>query len=189
AYRMKQNDQNKNDTTERIQKVRSMWALIVEMLTSLKKEKEVVDSVLEDCVNPCILDGTNVVLSVPALLTYRIESNIYRFCTGNLYEEGNLNFLTVIQLLNEALMTLRDERCPCKLKELHRIEDVATSYKNALRELNTESLRRKQEHCEPMHQSLPRKQEMWESKWKMILGQCPFNLIFKDDLVSSINFI
>lgn len=54
-----------------------MWALIVEMLTSLEKEKEVVDSVLEDCVNPCILDGTNVVLSVPALLTYRIESNIY----------------------------------------------------------------------------------------------------------------
>ncbi|XP_030912720.1 HAUS augmin-like complex subunit 6 [Geospiza fortis] len=180
--RMKQNDQNKNDTTERIQKVRSMWALIVEMLTSLKKEKEVVDSVLEDCVNPCILDGTDVVMSVPALLTYRIESNMYRFCTGNLYEEGNLNFLTVIQLLNEALMTLRDECCPCKLKELHGIEDVVTSYKNALQELNTESLRRRQEHCEPMHQSLPRKQEIWESKWKIILGQCPFNLIFKDDL-------
>ncbi|KAL9821455.1 HAUS augmin-like complex subunit 6 isoform 2-T2 [Geothlypis trichas] len=180
--RMKQNDQNKNDTTERIQKVRSMWALIVEMLTSLEKEKEVVDSVLEDCVNPCILDGTNVVLSVPALLTYRIESNIYTFCTGNLYEEGNLNFLTVIQLLNEALMTLRDECCPRELKELHRIEGMVTSYKNALQELNTESLRRKQEHCEPTHQSLPRKQEIWESKWKMILGQCPFNLIFKDDL-------
>lgn len=58
-------------------KVRSMWTLIVGMLTSLKKDKEVVDSVLEDCVNPCILDGTDVVLSVPRLLTYRIENNIY----------------------------------------------------------------------------------------------------------------
>ncbi|XP_039585793.1 HAUS augmin-like complex subunit 6 [Passer montanus] len=183
--RMKQNDQNKNDTTERIQKVRSMWTLITEMLTSLKKEKEVVDSVLEDCVNPCILDGTDVVLSVPALLIYRVESNLYSFCTGNLYEDGNLNFLTVIQLLNEALMTLRDESCPCELKELHRIEDVAAFYKNALRELNTASLRRKQEHCEPEHQSLPRKQEIWESKWETILGQCPFNLIFKDDLQSA----
>ncbi|XP_018773891.3 LOW QUALITY PROTEIN: HAUS augmin-like complex subunit 6 [Serinus canaria] len=180
--RMKQNDQNKNDTTERIQKVRSMWALIVEVLTSLKKEKEAVDSVLADCVNPCILDGTDVVLSVPALLTYRIERNINGFCTGNLYEAGNLNFLTVIQLLNEALMTLRDERCPCELKELHRIQDMVTSYKNALRELNTKSLRRKQEHCEPKDQSLSRKEEIWESKWKTILGQCPFNLIFKDDL-------
>ncbi|NWS06336.1 HAUS6 protein, partial [Motacilla alba] len=189
AYRMKQNYQNKNDRTDRIQKVRSMWTLIVEMLTSLKKEKKVVDSVLEDCVNPCILDGTEVVLSVPALLTFRIESSIHRFCTGNLYEDGNLNFLTVIQLLNEALMTLRDERCPCELKELHRIEDVVTSYKNALQELNTKSLRRKQDHCEPKHQSLLRKQEIWESKWRTILGQCPFNLIFKEDLVSSIRFI
>ncbi|XP_041272427.1 HAUS augmin-like complex subunit 6 isoform X2 [Onychostruthus taczanowskii] len=181
-YRMKQNDQNKNDTTERIQKVRSMWTLIIEMLSSLKKEKEVVDSVLEDCVNPCVLDGTDVVLSVPPLLVYQVESNIHRFCTGDLYEDGNLNFLTVIQLLNEALMTLRDESCPCELKELHRIEDVATSYKKALQELKTESLRRKQEHCVPEHQSILRKQEIWKSKWKTILGQCPFNLIFKHDL-------
>ncbi|NXB85552.1 HAUS6 protein, partial [Vidua chalybeata] len=189
AYRKKQNDQNKNDTNERIQKVRSMWTLIVEMLTSLKKEKEVVDSVLEDCVNPCILDGADVVLSVPGLLTYRIESNVHGFATGNLYEDGNLNFLTVIQLLNEALMILSNECCPCELKELHRVEDIVTSYKNALQELNTKSLRRKQEHCEPKCQSIPRKQEIWESKWKTILGHCPFNLILKDDLVSSTHFI
>ncbi|NXH39770.1 HAUS6 protein, partial [Dicaeum eximium] len=189
AYRMKQNDQNKTDTTEKIQKVRSMWTLIVEMLTSLKKEKEVVDSVLEDCVNPCILDGTDVVLSVPRLLTYRVESNIYGFCTGNLYEGGNLNFLTVIQLLNEALMTLRDECCPCELKELHRIEDIVTSYKSALQQLDTEGLRRRQQHCEPKHQSISRKEEIWQSKWETILGQCPFNLILKDYLVSGVHFI
>ncbi|OWK53969.1 HAUS augmin-like complex subunit 6 [Lonchura striata] len=159
----KQNDQNKNDTTERIQKVHSMWTLIVEMLTSLKKEKGIVDSVLEDCVNPCVLDGADVA-----------------FVTENLYEDGNLNFLTVIQLLNEALNTLRDEHCPCELKELHRIEDMVTYYKNALQELKTESLRRKQEHYEPKHQSIAEKQEIWESKWKTVLGRCPFNLIWKD---------
>ncbi|XP_063279054.1 HAUS augmin-like complex subunit 6 isoform X2 [Prinia subflava] len=179
SCRMKQNYQNKNDTTEKIQKVHHVWTLIVEMLASLKKEREIVDSVLEDCLNPCILDGTNIVLSVPGLLTYRVESNIYGFCTGNLYEDGKLNFLTVIQLLNEALTTLRDEHCPYELKELHKIEDVVTSYKNILQELNTKSLRRKQQHCEPKHQSISRKQEIWESKWEKFLGQCPFNLIFK----------
>ncbi|NXB52450.1 HAUS6 protein, partial [Leucopsar rothschildi] len=189
AYRMKKNDQNKKDTMERIQKVRSMWTLIVEMLTSLKKEKEVVDSVLEDCVNPCILNGTDVVLSVPGLLTYTVESNKYGFCTGNLYEDGKLNFLTVIQLLNEALMTLRDEHCPCDLKTLLRIEDVVTSYKEVLQKLNTKSLSRKQQHCEPNLQSTSREQEIWESKWKTILGQCPLNLIIRDDLVSSLYFI
>ncbi|NWT60138.1 HAUS6 protein, partial [Erythrocercus mccallii] len=170
-------------------KVRSMWTLIVEMLTSLRKEKEVVDSVLEDCVNPRILDGTDVVLSVPGLLTYRVESNIHGFCTGNLYEDGKLNFLTVFQLLNEALMTLKDEHCPCELKELHRIEDVITSYKNALQKLNVNSLRRNQQYHEPMHQSISRKQEIWELKWKTFLGECPFNLMFKDDRVSSAYFI
>ncbi|NXQ34166.1 HAUS6 protein, partial [Alaudala cheleensis] len=189
TYRMKQFDQNKNDTTERIQKVRSMWTVIVEMLASLKKEKEIVDSVLEDCVIPCILDGTDVVLSVPGLLTHRVESSIHTFCTGNLYEDGKLNFLTVIQLLNEALVTLRDEDWPCELKELHRIEDVVTSYKNTLQELNRRSLRREQLHCEPKRQSISRKQEIWESKWKTFLGQCPFNLIFKGDSVSSVHFI
>lgn len=48
---------------------------------------------------------------------------------------------------------------------------------------------RKQQHCEPKHQSICRKQEIWESKWKTFLGQCPFNLIFKEDLVSSVHFI
>ncbi|NXH86079.1 HAUS6 protein, partial [Edolisoma coerulescens] len=189
AYRMKQNDRNKDDTTERIQKVRSMWTRIVEMLTSLKKEKEVVDSVLEDCVHPCILDGTNVVLSVPTLLTYRVESDIHGFCTGNLYEDGKLNFLTVIQLLNEALSTLRDEHYPCELKELHRIEDTVTRYKQLLQDLFTKGARREQQHCEQKHQSISRIQEIWESKWKMILGQCPFDLILKDNRVSSVHFI
>ncbi|KAL2294537.1 hypothetical protein Nmel_008274 [Mimus melanotis] len=177
--RMKQNDRNKNDTAERIQKVRSMWRLTVEMLTSLKKEKEIVDSVLEDCVNPCILDGTDVVLKIPELLTYTVESNKYGLCIGNLYEDGKLNFLTVIQLLNEALMILRDEHCPCELKTLQRIEDLVISYKNVLQEWNT---KRKQQHCEPNLQSTSRDQEIWESKWKTILGQCPLNLISRYDL-------
>ncbi|NXW52800.1 HAUS6 protein, partial [Nyctiprogne leucopyga] len=109
AYRMKQNDQNKNDKMEIIQKVRSMWAVVMEMLTSLKNEKEVVDSVLDDCVGQCILDGTDVVFSVPQLLAHRVQRDIHQICTGNIYEAEKLNFLTVIQLLNEALRTLRDE--------------------------------------------------------------------------------
>ncbi|XP_032941886.1 HAUS augmin-like complex subunit 6 isoform X2 [Catharus ustulatus] len=181
-HRMKQNGQNKNDTTEKIQKVRSMWALIVEMLTSLKEEKEIVDSVLEDCVNPCILDGTDVVLRLPGLLNWSVESYKYGFCTGNLYEDGKLNFLTVIQLLNEALMTLRDEHCPCELKTLDRIENLVASYRKILQEFKTRSLSRKQQHCVPDLQSTSREQEIWESKWKTILGCSPYNLIFKDIL-------
>lgn len=42
---------------------------------------------------------------------------------GSVYEAEKLNFLTVIQLLNEALRALRDEHCQWDLKRLQAIED------------------------------------------------------------------
>lgn len=60
-----------------------MWTAIMEVLTSLKKEKEVVDSVLQGCVGQWILDGTNVTISVPQLLAHRVESDVHQvsyFC-------------------------------------------------------------------------------------------------------------
>ncbi|NXW11483.1 HAUS6 protein, partial [Fregetta grallaria] len=190
-YRMKQNDQNKNDKTAKIQKVRSMWAVVMEMLTSLKKEKEIVDSVLcvpEDCVGQCVLDGTNVVFSVPWLLARRVESSIHQVCTGNVYEAEKLNFLTVIQLLNEALRTLRDEHCQSELKQLQIIEAKITFYSGVLQHLQAKRLEIEQQHCVSTSESISRKQEDWEVKWKSFLGLCPFNLILAQDPVSSIQF-
>ncbi|XP_009575932.1 PREDICTED: HAUS augmin-like complex subunit 6 [Fulmarus glacialis] len=181
SCKMKQNDQNKNDKTERIQKVRSMWTCIMEMLTSLKKEKEVVDSVLhelEDCDGQCILDGTNIVSSVPRLLAYRVESGIHQVCTGNLYEAEKLNFLTVIQLLNEALRTLRDERCQSELNQQFQvIEDKVTRCNKVLLDLKAKRLKIWQQHCVPTSASISRKQEEWKAKWRSFLRLCPFNLI------------
>ncbi|NXU95390.1 HAUS6 protein, partial [Xiphorhynchus elegans] len=187
AYRMKQNDQNKSDTTESIQKVRSMWTVIMEMLTSLKQDKEVVDSVLEDCVHRCILDGTNVILRVPRLLAHRIESDENEAFTANVYEDGKLNFVAVIQVLNEALKMLRDEHCQAELKDLHGIENMVASCNKALQDLNRKSLEREQKRV-AVRESISRKEEDWEMKWKTFLGQNPFNLILKEDLVSVVQF-
>ncbi|XP_009459425.1 PREDICTED: HAUS augmin-like complex subunit 6 [Nipponia nippon] len=184
SCKMKQNDQNKNDKTERIQKVRSMWTLIMGMLTSLKKEKEVVDSVLhllEDCVGQYILDGTNVVFSVPQLLLHRVENDIHQLCTGNVYEAEKLNFLTVIQLLNEALRTLRDEHCQYEFEDLHVIENRITLCNKILQDLAAKRLTIEQEHCVSTSGSISRKQEDWEEKWKSFLGPCLFNLILDQD--------
>lgn len=41
--------------------------------------------------------------------TFSFCLQYFKVCTGNLYEGEKLNFLTVIQLLNEALRILRDE--------------------------------------------------------------------------------
>ncbi|XP_035165367.1 HAUS augmin-like complex subunit 6 [Oxyura jamaicensis] len=113
--KMKLNDQNNNDKIERIQKVRSMWTFVVDTLTSLKKEIEIVDSVIEGHVDQYTLAGIDV--NVPQLLADKVESEMHEVCTGNLYEGEKLNFLTVIQLLNEALRILRDESCQFKSKQ------------------------------------------------------------------------
>ncbi|XP_051657401.1 HAUS augmin-like complex subunit 6 isoform X1 [Manacus candei] len=183
SLRMKQNDQNKSDTVERIEKVRSMWTLIMEMLTSLKKDKEVVDSILENCAHQCILDGTDVVLRVPGLLTHRIEND--EGFIENVYEDGKLKFLAVIHVLNETLRMLRNEHCQSELKELHKIENMVKSCNNLLQNLNTKRPEREHQHCVSVCESISRKEEDWEMKWKTFLGHHPFNSIFKEDLEPS----
>ncbi|XP_054666387.1 HAUS augmin-like complex subunit 6 isoform X1 [Grus americana] len=181
SCKMKQNDQNKNDKTERIQKVRSMWTLIMEMLTSLKKEKEVVDSVLEECDGRCILDGTNVVFSVPELLVHKVENDIHQCCTGNVYEGEKLNFLTVIQLLNEALRTLRDAYFQSEVKnQLQVFENMVMLHNEVLQALEAKRLQDEQ-HCVSVTGSISTKQKDWGAKWKSFLQLCPFDFILDQD--------
>ncbi|NXI97426.1 HAUS6 protein, partial [Psophia crepitans] len=185
AYRMKQNDQTKNDKTDRIQKVRNMWALILEMLNSLKKEKEIVDSVFEDCDSQCVLDGTDVVLHVPEVLSCRVHS--LQCCTGELYEAEKLNFLTVIELLNEALRTLQDVITQSEVKQqLQVIERRITLHNEILQDLQAKNLQVEQQHCVSVSQSVSTKQEAWEVKWKNFLEQCPFDLFLSQNPVSSV---
>ncbi|NWQ77711.1 HAUS6 protein, partial [Columbina picui] len=155
-------------------KVRSMWTAIMEVLTSLKKEREVVDSVLQGCVGRYTLDGTNVTLSVPQLLVHRVESDVHQLCTGNTYKDGKLNFLTVLQLLNEALRTLRDEHGPSELKQQFEVtENKITLTSKVLQDLKAKMLKRQQQYCLSTSGSFSEKQKDWEVKWKNYLGQCP----------------
>ncbi|NXU79568.1 HAUS6 protein, partial [Oreotrochilus melanogaster] len=189
TYSMKQNDQNRNDLTEKIQKVRSMWALIMETFTSLKKEKEVVDSVLKDSGGQCILDGANVNIRVPRLLAHRVENDEYQCCTGSVFKGGKLNFLVVIQLLNEALRTLRDEQCPCQPEfKLEDIEYRITFCKRELKALQALRLKTEKEHRVSTSESISVNEENWEEKWKSFLGVSPLNLILNQNPVSSIQF-
>ncbi|NXI71886.1 HAUS6 protein, partial [Anseranas semipalmata] len=180
-WKMKHNDRNKNDKTERIQKVRSMWTFVTETLTSLKKEMEIVDSVLEGHVDQYTLDGTNVVVSVPQLLADKVESEIHELCTGNLYEAEKLNFLTVIQLLNEALRIFRDECCQFESKQhFQDIENTSEFQSKIL--LNLKAVRQKieEQHC-ISSESISGKQNELEMKWKSFCGQCACSLIRGQD--------
>ncbi|XP_062464985.1 HAUS augmin-like complex subunit 6 [Pezoporus occidentalis] len=178
SWKMKQNTENKNDKTERIQKVRSMWMLIMGTLTSLKKQKEVVDSILED---GAILDGTKIVVSVPQFLSHKLENYVYQHFTGNAYEAKSLNFVAVTQLLNEALRTLRDEHFQSESEKcLSVLENKRMCYKKSLQGLKVLRLEIEQQHRVSI-ESISREQENWKVKWKSFLGLYPFYFSLNQD--------
>ncbi|XP_043832915.1 HAUS augmin-like complex subunit 6 isoform X2 [Dromiciops gliroides] len=174
-----QNEEQRN-ISEKVQKVRLMWASVMETLTLLEKEREVVSSVITGHVGQYTLDGTGVAIKVPRLLLDRIEKQMYHLFIGNLYEAGKLNLLTVIRLLNEALKILKDERsCTDQTgltADLNYIEREARVQKNTLSHVKQMRNKVKQEAIF-IKQSNTEKQKEWNKKWEEFLNQAPFSLI------------
>ncbi|OXB63771.1 hypothetical protein ASZ78_013274 [Callipepla squamata] len=163
--KMESNNQNRNDRAERIQKVRSMWTVVMETFTSLKKEMEIVDSVLQRRVDRYILDGTDDV-SVPYCLVDRVESATQEVCTGNLYEDEKLNLLTVIQLLNEALKIVRDEYHQFEVeKYLQNAVNITEFQKKILLNLEAVRLRIEKQHF-ILNESNSKNLKEWKTKWE-----------------------
>ncbi|CAM4558901.1 unnamed protein product [Lepidochelys olivacea] len=179
--KMEQNNQKQSNKAERVQKVRSRWASVMETLTFLEKEKEVVDSVVDGHVDQYALDGTNVAINVPRLLLEKIENQMYNLHIGNIYEAGKLNLLTVIQLLNEALKILRHERQQVDheaLKlDLQYIEGKTKFQNKILLGLKSMRHKLKREDHVSIVESIAEKQRDWDMKWENFLGQSPFSLI------------
>ncbi|XP_020646043.2 HAUS augmin-like complex subunit 6 [Pogona vitticeps] len=172
---------NQSNTTDRIEKVRCLWTSITEILRLLQNEREVVDSVVKGHVDQYILDSRNVAISVPRPLLERVEKEMHELSVGNIYEEGKLNILTVIQLLNKALEMLMVERQHTDKKalklDLQYFEAKTKFHSETLLGLN--SLRQKlklEDHISISH-SITEKQHEWDLKWKTCLGQSPFHLI------------
>ncbi|NXJ15232.1 HAUS6 protein, partial [Odontophorus gujanensis] len=150
-------------------KVRGMWTMVMETFTSLKKEMEIVDSVLQHRVDQYILDGTNYV-SVPHLLVDRVENATQDVCTGDLYEDGKLNLLTVIQLLNEALRIFRDEYHQFESeKYLKAVVNITKFQKKILLDLEAVRLSIEKQHF-ILNESNSKSLKEWGTKWESSPG-------------------
>ncbi|KAM3845539.1 HAUS augmin-like complex subunit 6 isoform 2-T2 [Vipera latastei] len=174
-------DSGQSNNTERIEKVRCLWATVMETLTFLQKEREVVDSVVKGHVDQYTLDGTSVSVSIPRPLLQKVEKEMYKFPVGNVYEMGKLNMLTIIRLLTKALELLLRERRHYDKKafkvDLQDLEGITRFQNETL--LGLKSLRQKlkcNDHIS-VTQSIAGKQQEWHLKWKNYLGQSPFHLI------------
>ncbi|XP_018412364.1 PREDICTED: HAUS augmin-like complex subunit 6 [Nanorana parkeri] len=169
------NDENKED---KIKEVRSLWENIMTNLKAMEKEVEVVDSAIVGDDNQYCLDGSKVSLNIPSALVSRIESEMHRLQIENVYEAGKVNFITIVQLLNETLKVIKLEQDCNSGQELQ----VDPQYLAAKTKFETEVFTRlrhtrhkiKREDLVSINKSIVEKQKDWEKKWKRILGKSPF---------------
>ncbi|XP_003407711.1 HAUS augmin-like complex subunit 6 isoform X1 [Loxodonta africana] len=170
---------DQSNLQEKVQKVRSLWALVNETLMFLEKEREVVSSVLS-LVNQYSLDGTNVAVQIPRLLLDKIEKQMGQLHIGNVYEAGKLNLLTVIQLLNEVLKIMKYEHCQTDQArltvDLHYLEKETRFQRERLSDLKHMRYKMKEDLI-TIRRSIIEKQGEWSKKWTEFLGLSPFSLI------------
>ncbi|XP_054842095.1 HAUS augmin-like complex subunit 6 [Eublepharis macularius] len=177
----KNTDQNQNIITEKIIQVRCMWALIIETLKHLQKERQVVDSVVKGQVGQYVLDGTSTAVSVPRLLLEKVEKDMHELDVGNIYEAGRLNLLTLAKLLNKAMEILMVERQHIdknSLKLDYQYFEGKTKFQNeAVSGLKSLRHKLKREDHLSINQSIAEKQKEWDLKWENCLGESPFPFI------------
>ncbi|KAM4810195.1 HAUS augmin-like complex subunit 6 [Rhinophrynus dorsalis] len=173
-------DRDASKRDDGIQKIRCMWITIMQELKDLEEEVEVVDAVVKGNVDQYCLDGTNVALNIPNLLVSRLESEMHKLQMENVYEAGKVNLITVVQLLNEALKMLRQERCQ---QDCHEVR-LDLQYLTGKAKFETDVFTRlrqmrhkiKREDLVAIEKSIADREREWEKKWEKLLGISPFRL-------------
>ncbi|KAG7461914.1 hypothetical protein MATL_G00196180 [Megalops atlanticus] len=171
--------------SEKIQKVRSLWADVNKILSSLEEERKVVDCVVKGHVDQYVLDGTDVTLKIPKTLLEQIESSAYSSSAGNLYEAGQLNLLRLLELLNEALQHLQQEHVQAGegtlQLDLPQMEEKALQLKRTLEALKLMRKRITKEEIPEVKASIKKMEAAWDSKWADCLRQRPLTSFLNED--------
>lgn len=170
---------------EKIEKVRSLWSTIDEMLAVIKENKKTMESVLEGEADQYQLDGTGRVLKVPNILLERIQQLPHQLKSAKTHKDGELNLLCVMELMNHALQLLKEERCrmshtPKPQISPEPLEKVCHQLDCMVHDLKV--LRNKLSEEEAKYSGAIREQEAeWDLKWVELLKGGPLGTFLVED--------
>ncbi|XP_072373624.1 HAUS augmin-like complex subunit 6 isoform X2 [Scyliorhinus torazame] len=149
------------------EELREMWDIVMDTLSKLEKEKEVIDSLVEGRVDLYTLDGADVTLKVPRQLIIKIEGEADQI--GDLYKAGKLNLAAVIQLCNWCLRLHGDQHNqvgPAELDQHHlTLEKLAEFLKSELIEMKKKGQKITQEVLPSVKASVAKMESTWDKKW------------------------
>ncbi|KAK5875979.1 hypothetical protein CesoFtcFv8_026997 [Champsocephalus esox] len=171
---------------EKSRKVRSLWSDIDGMLSATKEEQNVVESVLKGDVDQYILDGTDQVLQIPRSLLERIEQLPHQLSSGNVYEAGQLNLLSVFELTNHALQLLREECCrvseaPKPQLSPQQLQVKCQQMARALQNLHLIRQRISKEEIPEVRSAIGELEAAWDRKWLDTFKDSPLVSFLNED--------
>ncbi|XP_033962399.1 HAUS augmin-like complex subunit 6 [Pseudochaenichthys georgianus] len=171
---------------EKSRKVRSLWSDIDGMLSATKEEQNVVESVLKGDVDQYILDGTDQVLQIPRSLLERIEQLPHQLSSGNVYEAGQLNLLSVFELTNHALQLLREEcrrvsEAPKPQLSPQQLQVKCQQMARALQNLHLIRQRISKEEIPEVRSAIGELEAAWDRKWMDTLKDTPLASFLNED--------
>lgn len=182
-------------SSDKKMEVQHMWNMVMDTMKAIESEVEVVDSVVKGNIDQYCLDGSKVTLSIPNTLVDKIETEMHRLQMENVYEAGKVNLITVIQLLNEALQLVKQERhkhnCSSVPLDLHYVAGKTKFEMEILRRLRNIRHRIKREDLVAIDKAIVESEREWEQKWRQFLGKSPFGIYKVLDLqplITSISF-
>uniref|UniRef100_A0A3Q4BAT2 HAUS augmin-like complex subunit 6 N-terminal domain-containing protein n=1 Tax=Mola mola TaxID=94237 RepID=A0A3Q4BAT2_MOLML len=167
-------------TGSKPRRVRSLWSAIDAMLSSTKEGQHAVESVLKGDVDQYVLDGTDRVLTIPRSLLERVEKLPHQLSSGQVYKDGQLNLLCVMELMNHALQLLREERRKISnapklnVSPTHLQEKYLTSHFTSRQKVSKEAI-------PEVRISIQELEAAWDRKWMDTVKDTPLVSFLSDD--------
>ncbi|XP_021470887.2 HAUS augmin-like complex subunit 6 isoform X1 [Oncorhynchus mykiss] len=183
------NEADKEETlqAEKIQKVRSLWSSIDGVLSTLEEERRVLECVIGGGVDQYTLDGTGLALKIPRVLLERIEQLSHLSSVGSVYEADQLNLLSMLELLHQALGLLVEERVKMAghtpIAQLHPLllQERNLQMARALEDLRLMRKRISKEEIPEVKSVIRKLETEWDQKWADCLKRTPLTLFLNED--------
>uniref|UniRef100_A0A667ZL99 HAUS augmin-like complex subunit 6 N-terminal domain-containing protein n=1 Tax=Myripristis murdjan TaxID=586833 RepID=A0A667ZL99_9TELE len=166
--------------------VRYLWSVFDGMLSTIKEEQKVVDCVVNGEVDQHTLDGTDLVLKIPQTLLERIEQLPQHLSAGNVYEAGQLNLLSVLELMNHALLLLKEEQsrlpeaCAPQLHPQH-LQEKCLHMARGLKGLQLMRQKISKEEIPEVRGAIRKLEAEWDRKWMDTLKDTPLISFLNED--------
>ncbi|XP_072315294.1 HAUS augmin-like complex subunit 6 [Eucyclogobius newberryi] len=178
--------QDQASLVEKARKVRALWSTIEGIVSSTQEAQDSMQCVLKGDVDQYTLDWSEKPLKISPSLLERIQQLPQQLTSGNLYEAGQLNLLSVLELTNHALQLLKEEKsrvfhCPQTLLVPEQLQEKCQQMSRMLQDLHLIRQRISKEEAPQVKKVIRELEQEWDRKWCDVLQNTPLTAFLNED--------